>query len=78
MGAYKQISKAEYYRQYADELRAIADRLRSDGTRRILQNVADDFHRMANADDAAQARSLLEQRNLGVIRARDHGSYARS
>jgi len=78
MGAPKQISKAEYYRRYADDLRAIADRLRSDGNRRILQRVADDFHRMANADEAAQARSLLEQRSLGIIGAREHEIYARS
>ena len=76
MGAPSQISKADYYRRYADELRAIADCLRHESHRLTLQRVADDFDRMAIMHEASATRSLLEQRRHGVVTGRDRESYA--
>jgi hypothetical protein len=55
MNVYTHVSKAESYRRYADELRAIADALRSAETRRVLYGVADDFYRMASAAESVKS-----------------------
>jgi hypothetical protein len=62
MNVYTHVSKAESYRRYADELRAIADALRSAETRRVLYGVADDFYRMASAAESVNRskRALQE------------------
>lgn len=61
MNGYTHVSKAESYRRYADELRAIADGLRSADTRRILLGVADDFYQMANAaENIARSKGVLK------------------
>jgi hypothetical protein len=58
MSVYIQVSKAESYRRYADELRAIAEALKSVETRQVLLGVANDFYQMATAaEDTARAKS---------------------
>jgi hypothetical protein len=60
MSIYTRVTKAEFYRRYADELSAIAEGLRSSDNRQILLRVADDFYRMANnAESIALSRKLL-------------------
>ena len=71
MNVYTRVSKAESYRRYADELRAIADglrsALRSAETRRTLLQVADDFEQMAQA-----AESIMRSTSVVKGEARSH------
>ena len=61
MNVYTHVSKAELYRRYADELKAIAEALRSADTRQVLLGVADDFYRMADAaENIGRSKSLAK------------------
>jgi hypothetical protein len=69
MSVYTHVSKAESYRRYADELRAIAEALKSAETRGILLGVADDFYQMANAAESVSRskRALHEEARSSQI-----------
>ena len=56
------ICKAEWYRRYAAELRAIAD-ISREKDNQALMDVADSFDRMAHAtEDMSRAKTLLAKR----------------